>query len=52
MAKAGWISAMPLFQGALRSRAKLTILENSRLWQNDRAVSSINSYFFGDWPLR
>ena len=39
MAKADWISAMPLFQRALRSQAELTILENSRLWQNDRTVS-------------
>ena len=30
---------MPLFQRALRSQAELTILENSRLWQNDRTVS-------------
>ena len=28
---ADWISAMPLSQGALRSQAEITILENGRL---------------------
>ena len=31
MAQANWISAVPLFQRALRSQAELAVLENSRL---------------------
>jgi hypothetical protein len=51
MAIADWISAIPLFPEALRSQAGLTILENSRLWQNDRTVSRIKFIFILITPL-